>query len=132
MSADLSTTNTWLAIMAAVSVLEALLILGLGVAAFVGYRRLTSLLDDLDGRRIHPIATRVIGVLDDLKVVTGTIRGETERLDSAIRSTIDRVDDTADRVRNNVRAKASRFFGLVRGARIALETILSREPPRAA
>jgi len=45
---------------------------------------------------------------------------------------MDRVDDTADRVRSNVRAKTSRIVGIVRGARVALEHILSRaaEAPR--
>jgi len=34
------------------------------------------------------------------------------------------VDDTADRVRSNVRVKTSRIVGMVRGARVALETML--------
>ena len=42
------------------------------------------------------------------------------------RNTMDRVDNTADRVRSNVRAKTSRIVGIVRGARVALEHILSR------
>jgi hypothetical protein len=129
---DLSTTNIWLGVMAVVSILEALLIIGLGVATFIAYRRITSLLDDLDRRRIAPIAARVTGILDDLKGVTGAVRVEAERVDSAIRSTIDRVDDTADRVRGTVRAKASRFIGLVRGMRVALETILDPDRRRAA
>ena len=50
----------------------------------------------------------------------------TPGLDTAIRTTIDRVDETADRVRSNVRAKTSRVVGLVRGARVALEHMLMR------
>jgi hypothetical protein len=38
---------------------------------------------------------------------------------------MDRVDDTADRMRANLRAKTSRIIGIVRGARVALETILN-------
>ena len=45
------------------------------------------------------------------------MKEETERVDHAIHTTIDRVDDTADRVRWNVRAKTSRLVGFVRGAR---------------
>ena len=56
------------------------------------------------------------------------MKEETERVDHAIHTTIDRVDDTADRVRSNVRAKTSRLVGFVRGARVAIETMLqSRE-----
>ncbi len=54
------------------------------------------------------------------------MKAETERVDHAINSTIDRVDDTVDRVRWNVRAKTSRIIGIVRGARLAIETMLSR------
>ena len=35
-------------------------------------------------------------------------------------------NQAADRVRSNVRAKTSRIVGIVRGARVALEHILSR------
>ncbi len=49
------------------------------------------------------------------------MKEETERVDHAIHTTIDRVDDTADRVRSNVRAKTSRIVGFVRGVRVAIE-----------
>jgi len=35
------------------------------------------------------------------------------------------VDDTADRVRSNVRVKTSRIVGLMRGVRVALESMLN-------
>jgi hypothetical protein len=38
-----------------------------------------------------------------------------------------RIDDTADRVRSNVRAKTSRIVGFVRGLRVALEGMLHSE-----
>jgi hypothetical protein len=56
--------------------------------------------------------------------VTTTVKEETERVDYALRSTIHRVDDTAGRVRSNVRAKTSRVVGFVRGVRVAIETML--------
>ncbi len=67
---------------------------------------------------------RVNAILDDVKVVSAKVKEETERVDHAIHSTIDRVDDTVDRVRSNVRAKTSRLVGFVRGARVAIETML--------
>ena len=45
MSGELGTTNLLLGIMAAVSVLEALLIIGIGVAGFMVYRRVMELVD---------------------------------------------------------------------------------------
>jgi pyrimidine operon attenuation protein/uracil phosphoribosyltransferase len=126
MDGNLGTTNVILGIMAAVSVLEALLLVGVGVAGYLVYRRVMDLIDGLESRQVAPAMARVNAILDDVKVVSAKVKEETERVDYAIRSTMNRVDDTADRVRTNVRAKTSRIVGFVRGARVALETMLSR------
>ena len=76
-------------------------------------------------RQVAPAMTRINAILDDLKGVSATVREETSRIGLAIRTTMDRVDNTADRVRSNVRAKTSRLVGFVRGARMAIETMLS-------
>jgi len=70
---------------------------------------------------------RVNAILDDVKVVSTRVKEETERVDQAIRTTMDRVDDTADRVRSNVRAKTSRLVGLMRGVRVAVESMLGSQ-----
>jgi hypothetical protein len=130
MSGELGTTNLLLGIMAAVSVLEALVVIGLGVAGFMAYRRVMTLVDGLEQRQIAPAMARVNGILDDVKGVTAKVKEETERVDQAIRTTMDRVDDTADRVRWNVRAKTSRIVGIIRGIRVALESMLEHREPR--
>jgi hypothetical protein len=124
MSPELGTTNLLLAIMAGVSVLEALVVIGMGVAAFIAYRRVMELINGLEIRQITPLTARVNTILDDVKVVTTKVKEETERVDVAIHRTIGRVDDTADRVRSNVRAKTSKVVGIVRGLRVALETMM--------
>jgi hypothetical protein len=126
MEGNLGTTNVILGIMAAVSVLEALLLVAAGVAGYLIYRRVTDLIEGLERRQVAPAMARVNAILDDAKVVSEKVKEEAERVDYAIRSTMTRVDDTADRVRTNVRARTSRFVGFVRGARVALETMLSR------
>jgi hypothetical protein len=124
MSGELGTTNLLLGIMAAVSILEALAIAGMGIAGFMVYRRVMVLVNGLETRQVAPVVARVNAILDDVKGVTATVREETDRVDHAIRSTMDRVDDTADRVRSNVRAKTSRVVGFVRGLRVAIEEML--------
>jgi hypothetical protein len=124
MNPELGTTNLLLGIMAVVSVLEALVIIGIGVAGFIAYRRVIDLINGLEIRQLTPLTVRVNAILDDVKVVTAKVKDETERVDVAIHRTIDRVDDTADRVRSNVRAKTSKVVGLVRGLRVALETMM--------
>jgi uncharacterized protein YoxC len=124
MSGELGTTNLLLGIMAAVSILEALAIAGMGIAGFMVYRRVMVLVNGLETRQVAPVMARVNAILDDVKGITATVREETDRVDHAIRSTMDRVDDTADRVRSNVRAKTSRVVGFVRGLRVAIEEML--------
>ena len=126
MESQLGTTNLFLGIMAAVSVLQALVLIGVGIAGYMAYRRVMTLMKTLEDRHVAPAMGRVNAILDDVKVVSAKVKEETERVDHAIHTTIDRVDDTVDRVRWNVRAKTSRLVGALRGARLAIETILHR------
>jgi len=132
MQPDLGTTNLLLGVMAVVSVLEALVVIGMGVAGWIMYRRVMELVNGLEQRHIVPLRARVDQILDDVKGVTEKVKEETDRVDYAIRTTMDRVDDTADRVRATVRAKTSRIVGLVRGFRVIIEELLhSRHQPPA-
>ena len=134
MQPDLGTTNLLLGIMAVVSVLEALVVVGMAVAGWMMYRRVMELVNGLEQRHIAPLRIRVDSILDDVKGVTEKVKEETDRVDYAIRATMDRVDDTADRVRANVRAKTSRVVGFVRGLRAVIEGILQsrHQPPASA
>ena len=95
MSAELGTTNLLLGIMAAVSVLEALVIIGIGIAGFMVYKRImalvettTALAQGIEARQVAPAMMRVNAILDDVKGVTEKVKQETERVDHAIHSTI--------------------------------------------
>jgi hypothetical protein len=130
MEPNLGTTNLLLGILAAVSVLEALLLAAVSFAGFTIYRRVLEVVEGLEKRQVAPAMARVNSILDDVKEVTSKVKSETERVDMAIHSTMDRLDDTADRVRSNVRAKTSRIVGFVRGLRVAIEGLLrSRQQP---
>ena len=107
MSGEFGTTNLLLGIMAAVSVLELLAIIGMGVAGVRAYRTVMVLVEGIETRHVAPAMARVNAILDDVKVVTTKVKDETERVDHAIHTTIDRVEDAADRIRSNVRAKTS-------------------------
>ena len=134
MAPELGTTNLLLGIMAAVSVLEALVIIGMGISGFMVYKKVSALVDrgmvlaeGIEARQVAPAMMRVNAILDDVRDVTTKVKEETERVDHAINSTIDRIDDTADRVRSNVRAKTSALVGFLRGARMTLEGLLRSE-----
>jgi methyl-accepting chemotaxis protein len=130
---DLGTTNMWLMIMAIVSVLEALLLIGMGVAGFLVYRRVMQLVNDLEVRQIEPLREKVENILVDVKAVTAQVSQQTERVNHAISGTMDRVDETAGRVTGSVRDKINQAVGMARGIRAIVMSLLGRdtrhEPP---
>jgi hypothetical protein len=110
---NLATTNIFLGIMAFTSVLEALLILGVGVAFYLLMRRLTamyrevmSVLTTAEARHLAPVAARANAILDDVRDVTTTVRRNTDRVDRALNSS------------------RGRIVGVARGMRFALRAIL--------
>lgn len=133
MGGDLGTTNMWLAIMAIVSVLEALLLIGIGVAGFLMYRRVMQLVNDLETRQITPVREKVDAILLDVKAVTASVNQQTERVNHAISGTMERVDETADRVKGSVRDQLNRAVGIVQGLRAVVLSVLGHdgrhEPP---
>ena len=125
---NLDTTNLLLGIMAGVSVLEALLLIGLGVMAYRLYTQAMRTVHEIEERQIAPLIAkvnalmiRVDTILLDVKEVTSRVTDRTERVDSAIRQTIDRVDETAGRVRSSVSARVNRVLTLVHTARAAVD-----------
>jgi hypothetical protein len=125
---DLSTTNLMLGILAAVSVIELLGLLAAGLFGYRAYRQVMQLVNGLEERQVAPAMSRVNAILDNVKDVTSKVHEETDKVDQAIRGTLGRVDETADRVRAGVQARANRVLGLVHGVRVALETFLSTRP----
>ncbi len=133
MGGDLGTTNVWLAIMAIVSLLEALVLIGIGVGGFLAYRRVMQLVNDLEARQITPVREKVDAILVDVKAVTARVSQQTERVNDAISDTMGRVDDTAGRVTGSVRDKMNQAVGMVRGIRAMVMSVLGHdgrhEPP---
>jgi hypothetical protein len=131
MADQLGTTNLFLGIMAVVSVLEALAVIGLMTAGILVYRRMTALIEGLEQRQVAPAVARLNAILDDVKGVTTRVKQDSEEVDRAIRTTMERVDQTAGRVRSDVRAKTNRIVRIIRGVRMAIESMLVNHHPRA-
>ena len=79
MQASLATTNVLLGILAVVSLLEALAIIGFFLGAFLVYRRIVRVIGGIEERQVAPTAARVNAILDDIKVVTSTVKEEAGR-----------------------------------------------------
>lgn len=126
MDPNLGTTNVLLAIMAAVSVLEALLLIGIGVGGFMVYRRVMQTVTELEARQIAPLREKVDAILADVKTVTARVSHQTERVDHAISGTMERVDETAERVKSSVVDKVNQAVGVARGVRAVIMAVLNR------
>ncbi len=133
---DLSTINTALIIMAVVSVLQALVLIGIGVGGFMAYRRVMQLVTDLEAHQVAPLREKVDAILVDVKTVTARVAEQTAKVDHAISGTMERVDHTAERVSSSVRDKVDQAVGMVRGVRAVVTSLLGtdrrHEPPAAA
>jgi hypothetical protein len=121
-------TPLW--IMAAVSVLEALVLIGVAVGGFIVYRRTMQTISELETRQIEPLREKVEGILGDVHAITARVSHETQRVDNAIHTTIDRVDETAERVRGTVRDKVAYAAGVVRGVRAVIMSLFGSEAGR--
>ena len=124
---DLNSLSMPLWIMAAVSVVQALLLVGIGVAAYRAYSRLMTLIGDLETRQIAPLRAKADAILADVQAITARVSRQTERVDQAVTGTIDRVDETAARVRASVHDKVSQAAGVVRGVRAVIMSLLHKE-----
>jgi pyrimidine operon attenuation protein/uracil phosphoribosyltransferase len=124
---DLYPTNVALIVMAVVSVLEALVLIGIAVGGFMVYRRVMQLVSDLEERQIAPVRAKVDAILGDVKTLTARVSEEAERVDHAIHGTINRVDDTAEHLKSTVRDKVSYVAGVIRGVRAAIVSLLHTE-----
>jgi hypothetical protein len=127
MTGDLGTTNILLGIMAAVSVLEALLLIGIGIGGFMVYRRVMQLVTDLETRQIAPLREKVDAILLDVKSVTARVSQQTERVDHAISGTIHRVDETAGHITYTVKDKVNQVIGIMRGLRAVITSIIGHD-----
>src|SRR6476469_3855092 len=127
MMPDVHSLSIPLWIMAVVSILQALVLIGVGIAGYLAYSRVMTLVDDLEARQIAPLREKVDAILLDVKSVTARVSQQTERVDHAISGTIDRVDDTAARVRAGVHDRVSQAAGVVRGIRAVIMSLLHRE-----
>jgi hypothetical protein len=121
--ADLGTTNMWLGVMAIVAVLEALVVIAIGIGAFLAYRRVMTLVDDLEQRHVAPLTARANAILDDVKNVTAKVQMQTDRVNHAITGTMDRVDVTAQRVRLTLREQLERIAAIGHSVRAVVESL---------
>jgi outer membrane murein-binding lipoprotein Lpp len=127
MPGSLDTTNTMLAIIAAVMVLQGLVMLGLGLAGWKIYRAATETLRELDERRIKPLATKVETILDRVHALTDRVHQRAEKVEAAIEDTVARVNHTTTGVKSTVADSVHRVSDAVTSIRSLIVNALTTE-----
>ncbi|MDQ3068872.1 MAG: hypothetical protein M3R55_03980 [Acidobacteriota bacterium] len=134
MPGSLDTTNTMLAIIAAVSVLQGLVLLGIGIAALKLYKAATVSMREIDERRVKPLMAKVEGItakaegiLDQVQHLTARVQRKAEKVEAAFDGTVERVDETAHKVRSSVNDTVHRVTDVVGGLRSAIVSALTTE-----
>ena len=84
MTTDLTTTNVFLGIIAAVSLLQVLGFLAIVAGVLLIYRRVLRVVAGVEERQVAPAMGRVNAILDDVKDVTTKVKNGTGRIDELI------------------------------------------------
>ena len=130
MPGTLDTTNVMLAIIAAVSVLQGLVLVAVGIAGFKLYRTVTATLRELDERRVKPLTAKVDGILTQVHQLGDRLQPRAEKVEAAIDETVGKVDHTTARVKSSVNDTVHRVTDAVTGIRAAIINVLTTEPSR--
>ena len=107
---NLDTTNVLLGIMAAVSVLEALLLVGVTVMSYRLYVQAMQTVRDIEARQIAPLVARANGLM---------LRAD------GILNAFDRVDDPEGHARPSISSRVYQVLTLVHTARAAVDGFLN-------
>jgi hypothetical protein len=124
---NLETTNWLLGVIAFASVVQVGMLVALALAGRKLYLQLSERVEDLEADHVAPLRRQIDSILTDVQAITARFNDQSARVDHAITDTIDRVDETAERVRYRVRDKVSRATGFLRGLRAAIASVLTTE-----
>lgn len=129
---DLTTTNILLGVMALVSVLEAIALVAAGVIGLKLYRQVSAQVALLEARHVQPLRAQATTILDTVQRISAQVEHSTTRVDAAVQGTMQKAEQTVERVQGGARRAAGTVVGVVRGVRTALETFLTDEERREA
>jgi hypothetical protein len=103
----LDTTNLILIVLAAASVLQTLIVIGIGIGALRAYRATTDTFD----AKLTPVLLRLEGVLTNLEHTSAVVRTHTDDVSRAL----DRVQSTAGHLGSVMWPRAAMVAGVAGG-----------------
>ena len=117
---DLTWTNTWLAIMALISLIQFLAMCAAGFLAYRMYQRAMTTLQTVERLHIAPLHARVDGMLDQVQLMTDKVRHAQESVSDALRH----VTGTGTAVADAVKSKAWPLLGILQGLKSVASSVM--------
>ncbi len=117
---DLTWTNTWLAILAMISLIQFLIVCAAGFFAFRMYQKAMTTLEEVERVHIAPLRARVDNMLDQVQVMTDTVRHVQESVSDALRH----VTGTGTAVAGAVKSKTRPIIGIIQGLKSVANTMM--------
>jgi methyl-accepting chemotaxis protein len=109
--ADLTWTNTWLGILAVISLIQFLVMCVAGFFAYRMYSKAMATIETVERVHIAPLRVRVDSVLDQVQQMTDKVSHAQESISDALRH----VTGTGSAVAGAVRSKAWPIVGIFQG-----------------
>ena len=117
---DLTWTNTWLAILAVISLIQFLIVCAAGFLAYRIYQKAMTTLEEVERVHIAPLRARVDGVLDQVQGMTEKVRHVQDSVTDALRH----VTGTGTAVAGAVKSKTWPIIGIIQGLKSVATTMM--------
>lgn len=117
---DLTWTNTWLAVLAVISLINFLIVCAVAFFAFRMYQRAMTAIGTVERLHIAPLRARVDGILDQVQAVTEKVKHAQESVADALRH----VSGTGNAVAYAVKAKTWPIVGIFQGLKSVANSVV--------
>ena len=117
---DLTWTNTWLAILAMISLIQFLIMCVAALFAYRMYQKAMTTIETVERLHIAPLRARVDGVLDQVQVMTEKVRHVQDSVSDAVRH----VTGTGTAVAGAVKSKTWPIIGIIQGIKSVANTMM--------
>ncbi|HUP40635.1 MAG TPA: hypothetical protein VM115_10980 [Vicinamibacterales bacterium] len=118
--ADLTWTNTWLAILAVISLVQFLIVCVAGFFAYRMYQKTMMTIETVERVHIAPLRARVDGILDQVQVMTEKVKHAQDSVSDALRH----VTGTGSAVAGTLKAKSWPLIGIFQGLKSVANSVI--------
>jgi hypothetical protein len=108
---DLTWTNTWLAILAVISLIQFLIMCAAVFLAYRMYQRTITMIETVERLHIAPLRARVEALIDEVQITTDKVRHAHDSVSDALKQ----VTGAGSAMAGAVKAKAWPIVGIIQG-----------------